>query len=188
MKPLHKIALVGIGSTLLYAMLDGAKPMSQADKNAQKAVDEALPDATEEERQYLLTVARGEGYYGLGWKNEGVGSHNWGAIQGTGPAGSFKYGDSHADGSGYQGTFKRYHDDAEGIQDMYSVLFGKPGGPNHHIKVDLSEVVKTGSLHETVYAQHENGYYELSPDLYLTRVSQNYDKLATSLGWERLLG
>lgn len=80
-----------------------------ADLDALKTVL-TLPGLTEEDRQYLLTVSRGEGFYGLGWGNPnsvtvaesakfgidpraGVGSNNWGAEQGSGSAGSFPHVD-----------------------------------------------------------------------------------------------
>ena len=85
----------------------------------------ALPTMPEAQRQYVLTVARGEGGYGNGWGNvpkdgaavallkakgltgkEGVGSNNWGAEQGKGDAGSFPHVDfgwRNPDGTAWNG-------------------------------------------------------------------------------------
>jgi hypothetical protein len=82
------------------------------DVNAYAVSKRAAPAMPEPQRQYVLSVARGEGRFGLGWGalpkdetalefmkahgltgKEGVGSNNWGAEQGAGDAGSFKHVD-----------------------------------------------------------------------------------------------
>jgi len=139
-----------------------------ADLAAYKIALRAGSGLTEAERQYTLTVARGEGYYGKGWKEGfGAGSHNWGAVQGTGPAGFFNTEDSHADGSKYVGKFKRYNSDSEGFSDMARIL----------LKPNVKAALKRGSLKEAVYAQHSNKYFELAPEKYLSAVVRNYGKL-----------
>lgn len=146
-----------------------------------------------QEEQYLLTVARGEGFYGLGWGNNpktlalseemgvdgkaGVGSHNWGAIQGTGPAGSFPHIDHHADGSPYIGKYRKYNTSAEGAADMARILL-KP-----NVKASLA----LGDLRGAVFAQHANRYFELAPEKYLTAVKRNYGILTERLKWPVLL-
>lgn len=139
------------------------------DANAYRTVQQ-IAGLTEPERQYLLAVARGEGYYGLGWSaGNGKGSHNWGAVQGSGSAGSFQHLDHHADGTPYTTAFKAYRTDAEGASDMARILL-KP-----NVKAILN---KNGSLHDAVYQQHANGYFELAPDKYLAAVSRNYGSIA----------
>jgi hypothetical protein len=153
-----------------------AKP---ADANAYKVAQRAGAKLTEAERQYVLAVARGEGYYGLGWKpGEGAGSHNWGAVQGVGPAGSFQHLDHHADGTPYHTAFKAYHNDDEGFQDMARILL-KP-----NVKAALNG---SGSLHDAVYAQHSNHYFELDPKKYLAAVVKNYNTLAATGMFKPLL-
>lgn len=137
----------------------------------------ALP-LSEAERQYLLAVARGEGYYGLGWTaGAGQGSHNWGAVQGTGDAGSFPHLDHHADGTPYTAPFKAYSSDAAGAGDMARIL----------IKPNVKAALAKGSLRQAVYAQHSNGYFELDPEKYLSAVMKNYNTLANSVFPKRLL-
>lgn len=82
------------------------------DRNAYAIAKRAAPGMPEAQLQYALSVARGEGRYGLGWGvlprdavalefmqkhgltgTEGVGSNNWGAEQGSGDAGSFPHVD-----------------------------------------------------------------------------------------------
>lgn len=166
-----------------------------ADSNAFQTVQQ-LPDLTPGEQQYLLTVARGEGFYGLGWRNppqpgiiadqthalgltgtEGADSNNWGAVQGVGTAGSFPHLDHHADGTPYKGLFKAYKTPVDGAADVARVL----------LKPNVKAAIAAGDLHGAVYAQHANRYFELAPEKYLTAVKKNYDILTQSLQWPVLL-
>lgn len=156
------------------------------DAEAYAIAKRAAPGMPEEQLQYALTVARGEGYYGKGWKGDGVGSNNWGAVQGTGSAGSFVTTDHHADGSAYQGKFKRYSTPEEGFNDMARVLFtgGKRGATG---AAEIKSALAKGSLRDAVFAQHRNGYFELAPEKYLTAVSRNYAALTGSGVFRQLL-
>jgi hypothetical protein len=142
-----------------------AKP---ADVHAYAVAQRAGKNLTEAERHYVLAVARGEGYYGLGWKpGQGAGSHNWGAVQGQGPAGSFMHLDHHADGTPYHAPFKAYNNDEEGFADMAHVL----------LKSNVRAAIRKGSLRDAVFAQHANRYFELDPEKYLSAVMKNYNAL-----------
>jgi peptidoglycan hydrolase-like protein with peptidoglycan-binding domain len=158
---------------------------------------------TEREVQYVLTVARGEGHYGTGWGSpsaktiadgqaygltgtEGVGSNNWGAVQGTGSAGSFPHVDYHSDGKPYKGTFKRYATPEEGFLDMARIILngGKRGAEG---AAAIKDAIKRGNLRDAVYAQHANGYFELNPESYLSAVLSNYAKITAGINWPKLL-
>jgi len=156
-----------------------ARPSANsADAIAYGVAKRAAPAMPEAQRQYVLAVARGEGFYGRGWKTgEGAGSHNWGAVQGTGPAGSFLHLDHHADGKPYHAPFKAYHNDEEGFLDMSRIL----------LKPNVKQALTKGSLRDAVLAQHSNGYFELNPEKYLSAVLKNYDKLSNAVGWKRVL-
>lgn len=164
-----------------------------ADSDAAQTVS-LLPGLTPGEQQYLVTVARGEGFYGLGWGSPsaktitdsatlgidpkaGVGSNNWGAVQGSGNAGSFPHVDYHANGQMYLGTFKKYAAPTDGAADVAKVL----------LKANVRAAIAQGDLHGAVYAQHANKYFELAPDKYLAAVKKNYDILTQSLKWPTLL-
>jgi hypothetical protein len=114
------------------------------------AVVQSLP-LSDAEKQYLLTVARGEGFYGLGWGNPGsttialsaqfgvdpkagAGSNNWGAEQGSGSAGSFPHVDTKSDGTPYVAQYKRHKTPAEGAQSVARIL----------LKPNVKEALKTG--------------------------------------------
>lgn len=173
------------------------------------------------EEQYLLTVARGEGFYGLGWANPnartvalsaqfgidpraGAGSNNWGAEQGAGSAGSFPHVDRHRDGTFYVAPYKRHKTPAEGAASVARIL----------LKPNVREALKTGvyrgqiysepnlkqfnhpelegqqlgRIKAAVYTQHNNRYFELSPEAYLDAVkNRNYAALTKNLGWEPIL-
>lgn len=81
------------------------------------------------ERQIIQAVAFIESGYGSGWKNEGKGSWNMGAVQTreTDPQKSFAYTDTHPkpDGSSvkYAARFKRYSGPVEGMADVARILF-----------------------------------------------------------------
>lgn len=154
---------------------------------------------TDKEKQYVLTVARGEGFYGNGWGGvspdaskfgltgtEGVGSNNWGAVQGTGDAGSFPHVDYHANGAAYLGMFKRYSTPEAGFNDMARIILG--GGKRQATgAAAIKAAINKGSLRDAVFAQHDNGYFELAPEKYLTAVMKNYEILTNNNDWSRLL-
>jgi hypothetical protein len=183
-----------------------------ADSDAFKTVQQLGLRPAEE--QYLMPVARGEGFFGLGWGSPsaqtialsaqfgidpkaGVGSNNWGAIQGTGSAGSFphvdfgwmipdesgKPTDKHWKGTGprvwgpYIGHYKKYATPAEGAADMARVL----------LKDNVRAALALGDMRAAVFAQHANHYFELAPEKYLSSVKRNYDILTQALGWPVLL-
>lgn len=158
----------------------------------------AAPNMPEYERQYVLAVARGEGFYGKGWNpkphpllpNPDVEaaktSNNWGAVQGTGSAGSFKHIDHHRDGTPYVGTYKRYKTPEEGFLSVANTLF-KGGTRGANGAAQLEDALKRGSLKDAVFAQHANGYFELAPEKYLSSVKKNYNQLTSNLGWQDML-
>jgi len=201
----RKLVADGVVGALTWAAAGKKVDTSQPAKSGSAGTDawayavskKAAPDMPEHERQYVLTVARGEGFYGKGWNPKphpllpvpdpgAKTSNNWGAVQGSGSAGSFKHIDHHADGSPYVGNYKRYLTPEEGFLSMAGILLkgGKRG------KVGAEEIVnalKKGSLHDAVYAQHANGYFELKPSKYLEAVSRNYNQLTSNLEWQDLL-
>lgn len=165
-----------------------------ADSDALRTV-QSLPGLTAGEQQYFLTVARGEGFYGLGWGNPsaqtiaeslkfgidpraGVGSNNWGAEQGSGSAGSFPHIDHHRNGEAYVGNFKRHLSATEGAASAARIL----------LKPNVRAAIARGDLRGAVFAQHDNKYFELDPEQYLKGVKSGYATLTKNLGWPILLG
>lgn len=176
--------------------------MAQADIDARKVIDQ-LPGFTEAERQYLQTVARGEGFYGLGWGTpskltietsqkhgltgfEGKGSNNWGADQGQGTAGSFPHVDfgwRNADGTPWKGTGPRFWKSYVGQYARYNTpLEGLTRFARILMKDNVRAALLRGSLREAVFAQKANRYFELDPEQYLTAVKRNYQKVIEALG------
>jgi|SRR3972149_3198843 len=157
---------------------------------------------TEAEIQYVLAVARGEGFYGNGWSPsastialsqkhgltgyEGIGSNNWGAEQGSGDAGNFPHVDHHADGSSYVGNYKKWSSPEKGYMSIAKTVLsglkrGTIGG------TEIRAAINKGNLKEAVYAQRANGYFELAADKYLTAVIKNYNAIGNAVGWPKLL-
>lgn len=178
------------------------------DNNAYAIAKRAAPDMDERTRQYVLTVARGEGFYGTGWGHvsqamngqtgetwnqhfgltgtEGVGSNNWGATQGSGDAGSFPHVDFHADGSAYVGKYRRWSTPEKGFLDIANVILGG-GKRGAEGAKEIKAAISKGSLKDAVFAQHKNGYFELDPNKYLEAVTRNYGILTTNVEWKDLL-
>lgn len=84
-------------------------------------------DGTRPELQCFQAVGFLETGYASTWKEPGVGSWNFGAIQGTGPAGSFVYTDTHPqdDGSSksYSWPFRKYPTAISGVNDLVRVVY-----------------------------------------------------------------
>ena len=191
----------GSGST----MGNTTPASAAADANAFAVAQRAgkATGMTDKEVQYVVTVARGEGHYGTGWGSpsaktiadsavygltgkEGVGSNNWGAVQGTGNAGSFPHVDYHADGTPYKGTYKRYATPEDGFLDMARVILG--GGTRGATgQVAIKDAIAKGNLRDAVYAQHANGYFELNPESYLSAVLKNYNSIMAGISWPKVL-
>jgi hypothetical protein len=158
---------------------------------------------TEKEIQYTVAVARGEGYYGSGWSHpsaktielskkfgltgyEGANSNNWGAVQGSGSAGSFPHVDVHADGSGYKANYRAYKTPEDGYKDMARIILN--GGKRGIVgSQEIKAAIAKGDLTKAVNAQHANGYFELNPVHYLNAVMSNYNKIMNGVGWPKLL-
>jgi hypothetical protein len=209
----HKLVPDGVVGSVSWAIGTGQKPSSKppqqktpqanADVMAYEIAKRAAPNMPEKHRQYVLAVARGEGFYGLGWGNpskatiaqsekyglsgyEGKGSNNWGAVQGKGDAGSFMHVDYHADGSPYQNPYKRYSTPEAGFLDMARIILG--GGKRGALgSSEIKNAVDKGSLRDAVFTQHKNGYFELAPEKYLSAVMKNYGVLTTNTEWKKLL-
>lgn len=87
-------------------------------------VSRIAPELTPAESLAARAVAWHETRYGLGWKNDGVGSFNMGAITvkcGTAP--SFKYEDSRFDAEKnaivkYETCFRKYVNESDGMRDV----------------------------------------------------------------------
>jgi len=176
----------------------------------------------EPEVQYVVAVARGEGGYGSGWGNpgaklieesknfgitgyEGVGSNNWGAIQGSGSAGSFPHVDhgwmvpdangkatkTHWSGKGpkvwgvYVANYKKYSTNADAFKDVAHTILS--GGTRKAVGAkEIKDAIKEGNLKKAVYAQHANGYFELAPESYLAQVVKNYNAILNNVGWPKV--
>lgn len=186
-----------MGSTTPASAAADAKAYAVAKKAAPKL------NMTEKEIQYVVSVARGEGHYGSGWANpspktqelsarygltgfEGKDSNNWGAVQGTGNAGSFPHVDTHADGTPYVSNYKRYATPEDGFLDMARIILngGKRGAAG---AAEIKAAIAQGNLRKAVFAQHSNGYFELNPESYLSAVLRNYNGIMAGVKWPKVL-
>lgn len=135
-----------------------------------------MPLATLPELQAVQAIGRFEGGYGRGWKAQGAGSHNWGAIQcghyaPCGP-GCFPYGDSHADGEKYQGCFRIYADDVAGCADLVRELYRRSGVP---------EAMRAGDATMIAERMRATGYFEAPADQYAGAIENHARAIAAAL-------
>lgn len=188
------------GASTMGNVSPGQASAYQRAYDVSKRADPNMPEAI---RQYVLTVSAGEGGFGAGWGNpsaatiaasqsfgltgyEGKDSNNWGATQGKGDAGSFPHVDYHANGTPYVGNYKKWSTPEQGFLDVARIILG--GGTRGKVgAAEIAAAIKKGDLRKAVYAQHANGYFELNPEQYLTAVLRNYDKLASAIGWRKIL-
>jgi hypothetical protein len=150
------------------------------------------------------TIAKSQKFGLTGF--EGANSNNWGATQGQGDAGSFPHVDSgwmvpdangqptskHWQGSGpkvwgdYVANYKKWSTPEKGFLDMAKVILngGKRGAVG---AAAIKAAIEKGNLHDAVFAQHANGYFELAPDSYLSAVMRNYNSIIAGVGWPKVL-
>src|SRR5574342_1022361 len=140
--------------------------MGLTDDQAYALTKRMSPELTEPERQFALIIARVETYYGSGWHGPGVGSNNWGAIQGTGPAGYFMHIDHHADGTQYTTKFRKYHDNDEAWLDLVAFVL-KP-----NVRKVLNETHNANAALDVM--RNQNRYFELQLSKYQDAFARNY--------------
>ena len=131
------------------------------------------------EKHYVAIVARHETFYGKGWKNEGIGSNNWGAVQtrNSDPNQSFKHIDHHADGSQYTAFFKKYPDNTSGANDLIRIL----------LKPNVKAALAAGNGDDAVASQRANGYFEAPLALYHQALRRNYEEFLKKTNEPRLI-
>lgn len=127
------------------------------------------------EAQFGQAVARGESGYGRGWKDAGIGSHNWGAVQAgrppCDPNRAFPYGDTHADGSKYAACFRKYPDDVTGAADFLRIMF----------KPNVIAAANAGDIRGVSTAMRANRYFELALDKHVIALTRNLTAMTTAL-------
>jgi peptidoglycan hydrolase-like protein with peptidoglycan-binding domain len=131
------------------------------------------PELTEAEREYALLVCRHESFYGRATSPPAwVGSKNWGAVKGTGPAGYIL-----ADDEQPQMKFRRYNTDDEGWADVVRIL----------LKPSVREALKRGDGTAAVTAQRANGYFTAPLASYHAALVRNYAAWETGMGRKGVL-
>jgi hypothetical protein len=133
------------------------------------------------ERQYLQAISCRESTYGAGWKGEGIGSNNQGAIQCStpppcDPAKCFETVDHHEDGSEYHWCYKKYPTALDGWIDLVKTLY--ISHDRDGIRVFANEFRFDLAAEE----QRRTGYFEANLDAYRKGTDACLKELATALG------
>lgn len=113
--------------------------------------------------QALQGVCWLETQYGQGWKGQGRGSNNWGAVQSGKPpcnlVTGFQYTDTHPNPDGtstpYSICFAKYATPVDGCARVALVMFGSPGKPKPALERAIA-----GDLYGVSAAMRAQGYYE----------------------------
>jgi hypothetical protein len=147
------------------------------------------------EVQAAQAVGWRESNYGRGWRGDGVGSKNWGAVQAgrppCDPARSFLYTDTHPTSSGasvpYQICFRRYSSDIDGAADMARHIFIR--------RPKTAAAAASGSLEAFSTAMYDEHYYEGFGKTRKERIRRHMqwidsalDKITAALGEPKALG
>lgn len=115
-------------------------------------------------------VALHETGYGGGWARscpELVGGHNWGAVQGTPGA---ICGDTHADGSSYRTSYRRYPSDEAGAAGLWHELWKRPAVR----RVLMDDALDVDGLATAMRAE---GYYEATRASYTVALRRALDTI-----------
>jgi hypothetical protein len=86
----------------------------------------------------------------------------------------------------YVANYKKWSTPEKGFLDMAKVILngGKRGAVG---AAAIKAAIEKGNLHDAVFAQHANGYFELAPDSYLSAVMRNYNSIIAGVGWPKVL-
>lgn len=141
--------------------------MNHAD--ATRIVDATIPYIVPDYRALVQAIGSFESNYGTAWhdglkqqgeilvpdpEQKGSDSHNWGAMQGTGPAGYFITRDSYLNDAGqkveYTAKYRKYHNDSEAIVDL----------ANRALTNKVTAEIDNGSILHALFELAKTGYYE----------------------------
>jgi peptidoglycan hydrolase-like protein with peptidoglycan-binding domain len=131
------------------------------------------------ERQFLQAIGCVETSYGKGWRGDGIGSNNIGAIQAPGgppcnPATSFETTDTHEDGSTYSWCYKRYATLLDGWIDLVRTLYARREG--------VRRLANDNDFSGAVAQMRATRYFEAPLDVYRRRVDSCLVELTAALG------
>lgn len=154
----------------------------QAARLAQEAFESVIhARPTLNELRILLAVALHETTFGAGWKGDGAGSHNMGAIHATAnwPGETWGGVDTSPTSTGgsisYAQAFRKYPDALEGWKDLVRVLY-----------VQMSAVRRaaaTGDPREVAKAMRSSKYYEGRGATEAERIG-GYEQALVNALWE----
>jgi flagellum-specific peptidoglycan hydrolase FlgJ len=148
-------------------------------REAFEAVVHAAPTANE--LRILLAVALHETTFGSGWRAEGIGSNNMGALQAdsswTGE--TFSYSDSHPTSTGtstqYQANFRKYPTALDGWKDLVRVLYMQSPATR--------QAARAGDARAVARAMKRAGYYEGQGATVEQRIG-SYEQALVNALWE----
>jgi putative peptidoglycan binding protein len=191
----HGLTADGVVGPITWAYAIGEKePPRPADNiHAQERtiIDNALPNLSEGEKQALQAVSLLESSYGRGWKGNGKGSKNRGAITGKYEGKSFVYEDSRYDDKTgkivkYTTEFRAYPTDEAAIKDLERVMYGQ--------RSSVRKAAKKGDLEGVSRAMRETSYYlgtlpkEQSIKAHYATMQKNVATIVSAAGLRKAFG
>ena len=158
-----------------------AQAHAQARDLAREAFDSVVHVApTSNELRILLAVALHESTFGAGWRNEGSGSNNMGALQAdaswTGE--TFANVDTHPTTTGsieYKAQFRAYPTALDGWKDLVRVLYVQSPATR--------EAARSGDVRAVARAMKRAGYYEGQGATVEQRIG-SYEQALVNALWE----
>jgi hypothetical protein len=124
--------------------------MSLSHQDAKATLAQGMPQLSAAESLYLRAVGFLESYYGT--QGSWTGTNNWGALTGSGDAGSISHNDQRPGPDGpvsYTTKFRRYSTPLRGAAGLAGTL----------LKPVTAAAIKRGIIMEAAAAQYAYGYY-----------------------------
>jgi len=154
----------------------------QASMLAREAFEAVIHQApTSNELRMLLAVALHETTFGAGWKDEGIGSNNMGALHAnkswTGDTwGGFDTSPTSTGGAiSYAQAFRKYPTALDGWEDLVRVLYIQMGA--------VRRAAATGDPRQMAKAMRAAGFYEGKGATQAERIA-NYEQALVNALWE----
>ena len=129
----------------------GARNERISHAGARALLERVAPEQALGTYQGIQGVALLESNYGMGWRGDGIGSNNWGAVHAPCGPGAFTADDSHPGSGRYTTCFRLYGSPAAGAASLVRIVKRAPGAV---------QALEAGDLAGFASALYQAGFYE----------------------------